>query len=527
MISLVWISHTPEHHCRVSQGVSINDSIPRDSNGKLSQCLKYVNLSLSNQTMACNDGWTYDPHDSYTIVNQWDLVCVNRMWNQLSQTILVVGVMFGAFIFSVLSDKFGRKLVFLGCHVLMVLVGMACALVTNFGVFIVLRFITGMLEQGILLCGFVLVSELFSMKQRAFAGIINMAFWGLGVALIAYFAYIIPHWSQLQLAISVTGIFILPLFWFMPESVPWLYANGRVEEAEKIVRKAARFNKIEMPQVIFKMKNIVENETEKDENQEGSDNLNGRSKIFVAKIKPPGEQFDSSYTLLDFIKSRKLMTFLGISSFAWISITLVFYGLTFAPDGLQGNRFLNGFISGIIEVPACIVTSFLLHRFGRKRPFLGLLVLAGIFVLSMCFFPPKTTIDSYLVYIPVLLSTVGKFCITGCFAILFLYVSELFPTNLRNQALGITSFFGRLGNLLATFTLYIVEIYPAVPSLLFACMSFLTAISVLFLPETHNRPLPQTIKEIESWTRTVYIKSSKDKDTPLHEKADDPQIEEL
>lgn len=103
----------------------------------------------------------------------------------------------------------------------------------------------------------------------------------------------------------------------MPESVPWLYANGRVEEAEKIVRKAARFNKIEMPQVIFKMKNIVENETEKDENQEGSDNLNGRSKIFVAKIKPPGEQFDSSYTLLDFIKSRKLMTFLGISSFAW------------------------------------------------------------------------------------------------------------------------------------------------------------------------------------------------------------------
>lgn len=58
-------------------------------------------------------------------------------------------------------------------------------------------------------------------------------------------------------------------------------------------------------------------------------------------------------------------------------------------------------------------------------------------------------------------------------------------------------------------------------------MSFLTAISVLFLPETHNRPLPQTIKEIESWTRTVYIKSSKDKDTPLHEKADDPQIEEL
>ena len=34
-------------------------------------------------------------------------------------------------------------------------------------------------------------------------------------------------------------------------------------------------------------------------------------------------------------------------------------------------------------------------------------------------------------------------------------------------------------------------------------MSILGAILVLFLPETLGRPLPQTIRQVEQWTRTL------------------------
>lgn len=41
---------------------------------------------------------------------------------------------------------------------------------------------------------------------------------------------------------------------FLPESVPWLCANNRVEEAEKIIRHAANMNGISMPDRILSIK---------------------------------------------------------------------------------------------------------------------------------------------------------------------------------------------------------------------------------------------------------------------------------
>jgi len=76
-------------------------------------------------------------------VIQWDLVCDRAYLKDLTQTIFVVGIMFGALIGTILSDEFGRKPIFLFSHWAMVIVGVANAFASNYYVFAVCRFLTG------------------------------------------------------------------------------------------------------------------------------------------------------------------------------------------------------------------------------------------------------------------------------------------------------------------------------------------------------------------------------------------------
>jgi len=41
-----------------------------------------------------------------------------------------------------------------------------------------------------------------------------------------------------------------------------------------------------------------------------------------------------------------------------------------------------------------------------------------------------------------------------------------------------------------------------IPTLVFTVVAMVTGAMALLLPETLNRPLPETIEEIESWTRS-------------------------
>jgi len=70
-------------------------------------------------------------------------VCDRAYLKDLTQTIFIVGVILGAMICTILSDKFGRKVVFLFSHWAMVIVGVANAFAPNYYVFAVFRFFSG------------------------------------------------------------------------------------------------------------------------------------------------------------------------------------------------------------------------------------------------------------------------------------------------------------------------------------------------------------------------------------------------
>ena len=47
---------------------------------------------------------------------------------------------------------------------------------------------------------------------------------------------------------------------------------------------------------------------------------------------------------------------------------------------------------------------------------------------------------------------------------------------------------------------------PWLPGVLFGALSIGGSVLILFLPETLNRPLPQTIEDIENWSRKKHAR---------------------
>jgi len=223
MLATFFHGIVPEHHCKIpaeeaEAAAAANRSwIPYDAtDSTVSQCFVYENLSFSNATLRCSDvwnDWEYSGDVTESIVSKWNLVCDRAYLVKMAQSVLVFGVMTGALVFSLLADLFGRKPIFLQCQMVLVIVGVVNAYVSNYYVYLVLRFLTGALQQGLIVIGTIMVCELFPADQRTFAGIFIENFWALSHCLLAFFSFLVPNWIHMQLIISLSGLLTIPLFW--------------------------------------------------------------------------------------------------------------------------------------------------------------------------------------------------------------------------------------------------------------------------------------------------------------------------
>ena len=80
----------------------------------------------------------------------------------------------------------------------------------------------------------------------------------------------------------------------------------------------------------------------------------------------------------------------------------------------------------------------------------------------------------------------------------WLYTNELFPTNLRAQAIGTCSMISRIFGLCAAFIGTLAQYWPPLPMLVLGLPTIVSGILAAFLPETANKILPQTMSQARS-----------------------------
>lgn len=99
-------------------------------------------------------------------------------------------------------------------------------------------------QPDLYLFGMVAAVELARPSTRAaFASLSGVAY-GLGGVLFAALAWRVRHWRRLLLLVHGAAL-LLPLYRLLvDESARWLHATGRRRDAARVLRKAARWNKV-------------------------------------------------------------------------------------------------------------------------------------------------------------------------------------------------------------------------------------------------------------------------------------------
>ncbi|XP_034231093.1 organic cation transporter protein-like isoform X2 [Thrips palmi] len=422
--------------------------------------------------------WVYEPGQRSTLVNEWDLTCEDNKWKlSLVGTIGSVGAFISMPVSGFVSDRFGRKTLFVWAWVLASLSGIIQSFSSNFIMFLVFEFCNLFFEAGVYAAGFLLAMEFVGPKQRVLPTTVLSIFYSSGNAVLGGLAYAVRDWRWLLRAIYGGGLlFALPL-WFTPESVRWLAAKGRLAEADAIVARVAAINKVAVGETLSSV----------------ADRQAGQASKAVGKS---GESQEAStlHNLVAVFKSASLMIRFINCCYCWMANTFVYYGLSLNAATLSGDQYVNFILSGLVEIPANMLALWLQEAAGRRGSLAGTLIVAGASCLAFLVIPTDVQWAQILVYM------LGKFAITISFCVIYVITAEMFPTNARNSMMSYGSTFGRVGTILAPQTPLLASIDESLPLTLFGVVSLSSGLLALLFPETRGRPLPETTEEAEKMT---------------------------
>jgi MFS family permease len=474
------VAAVPDHRCAVP-GVDENgtvalwnssevmSSVPLTKDGALDSC--HLIDVTTNSSVKCSL-WVYDnTYYQSSKAIEWNLVCDRRWMGAVAQTSYMFGVFTGAVLLGSMADKYGRKIILYISAVLQLILGVGVAFVSEYYSFLFIRFLYGIFgSAGAYITGFVLSMEIVGPSKRTVVGVAFQAFFAAGVMLVAFWGFLIKDQFVLQVVYGLHSLLLIGHWWLVDESPRWLWAQGRAQKAVAIVEKAMKQNgcteKLDVAYFVAK----------------------GEGKIIVADVASAG--------LIDLVKTPNLRSRTFNVVFNWFANSLVYYGLSLNTGKLFGNPFLVLFIVGLVEYPSYILVVLLMDRLGR-RSLLSTLMLLGGFSCVIAAYIPKDGLGGSMSVTAIVM--IGKFFIAGSFAIIYNYTAELFPTVVRNTALGTGSMGARLSGALTPLITLLDSFDNRLPSVIFGVIAVISGLLALVLPETLNRPMPQTLEDGEKF----------------------------
>ena len=403
---------------------------------------------------------------------------------------LLVGCMAGAVVGGPLGDRFGRKPMLMVCALVFALSGLGSALAPTLVAYTWSRLLGGMGIGAVSVLSPLYIAEISPERSRGrFVSLYQLAI-VVGILVSFFVNMLIQQYGTTQAPVPngmtseswntvhgwrwMLGVLALPSVGFgllllpLPESPRWLMKRGRRSEAEVILVR------------------IGGTETARRELSQIEESLGAET----GKL---SELFHGGFG-----KAMLIGSLLAVfSQFGGINAIMYYGPELFKAAGAEDSQaFLSTVILGFTNLLATFGAIALVDRVGRKA-----LLIAGVSIQVLALLIVGTLYhlhgDPLLLLASIILFLIGFAGSTG--AVTWVIISEIFPTRLRGQAMGIAVLLLWASDYVVTqtFPMLAEGIGPANTFYIYASCAFVGLVfTILAVPETKGR----TLEEIErSW----------------------------
>lgn len=421
--------------------------------------------------IACGIGWALDAMDvglvSYVVAaiaadKHFALTMQEKSW---VLSIGFVGMAIGAALGGALADRYGRKTMITYSLALFGCANIAMALSWNLPMLLVSRLVIGLGLGAELPVASTLVSEYAPRKLRGRLTVLLESFWAVGWIIAALIgAIIIPAtgdwgWRIALCFGAIPVVYAVILRMHIPESVRFLQAKGKAEQAEQAVTEFELASGIHTDEAV---------------KSSASDPL---PKVHIRAL-----------------FGNRLALRTVVITVIWIMINFAYYGAFSWLPSLLADQFGNlhqtlwyTVVMSLAQLPGYLLAAWLVEKIGRKPTMIAFLVAATIFTLA---FAHAQSVAQVLCF-GMLMSAAHL----GAWGVLYAITPELFPTRLRAAGAGFAASMGRIAAICAPLSAPILlGMANGGKSLTFICFALAFALATcasLLLPEMANSELAE------------------------------------
>jgi sugar porter (SP) family MFS transporter len=386
--------------------------------------------------------------------------------------IATIGTVIGCFVAGVVGQRLGSRTAMRYAAALYLLAALGTALAANWPMILAMRFLSGLGLGSATVLGPVYITELSPALWRGrLVGTFQLnVVAGFLVGYTSNYLVRLAHLGSLEWRVMI-GVAMIPALVFfaalfgIPKSPRWSASRGETDEALKVLEEmGAADAKAELASIQAAM---------------AQEHATAHEPVFKWKYRVP---------------LFLAITIGAFNQLAGINAILYYQGTIFKAAGFsQLSGDLQAIAIGLTNFIFCVVGMSVIDRFGRKS-----LLVVGAIGTMLCLSGVAWIFisQSHQAALLALLVTYVAFFSMSQGAVIWVYISEVFPTSVRSKGQGIGSASHWIMNTIIAFAFPVIAArYGAgMPFVFFAGFTLLQLLVVaMFYPETKG----QTLEELQ------------------------------